>query len=268
MPKYFDIITQQELGQRIQNNMPISGCVMFDNQKSAVIEITPLGIHDIESQGIGSFGMISFSDCMPSWVTYPNIINYLELDSVKRYKLASNILTAVGTTSNMVRLSETNTTVRFSKAGKFSFKFYRSGWKGGSRAKIKTYKITSLANNEKPIFWLGLIVEGMGIYNDVVSPQKGAVNVLMNAVGLIKGGPGLAISLIYWGLDQMGVFDYPKGKISRQTDIPKLSDDTLKPSDDTLKQPVDNLRVVIPQNQAPIKPKPEPHKVIRRNYEY
>lgn len=59
----------------------------------------------------------------------------------------ANSISTIGTMASLVELSNIKATARFYKAGKFSPKIYGNGWQGGSRARIKTYKVTSLAKN-------------------------------------------------------------------------------------------------------------------------
>ena len=150
MPDYLENISQQELGQRMLNDMPLKGCVTFDNQLSTVLELTPLGSYEIESTGIGTFGMISFSNSEPLWITNPNTINHQEANTAVWRGYASNTITAAGSLSSIAEIYGKHSTIRFSKSGHFSPKLYNSGWKGGSRAKIKTYKVCLLYTSPSP----------------------------------------------------------------------------------------------------------------------
>lgn len=247
MPDYLEKISQQELGQRIKNDMPLKGFVTFENQKSTPLEITPLGTHEIESSGIGSFGLISVSDTAPMWVNNPNTIIHQEADTVVWHGYASNTITAAGALSSITELSKTNKTIRFTKSGKFSPKLY-NGWNGGSRARIKTYKVTSLAKNAgRKIFFVGIAIDAVGVATDEISLAKGLTNTVVSGAAILIGGwIGLAIGLVYWGLDSMGVFEH------------HIMDNSFR--QDPLKQPIDNLRVVLP-----IRPLP-PQPVIKRQY--
>lgn len=248
MPDYLENISQQELGQRMLNDMPLKGCVTFDNQLSTVLELTPSGSYEIESTGIGTFGMISFSNSEPLWITNPNTINHQEANTAVWRGYASNTITAAGSLSSIVEIYGKKSTIRFSKSGHFSPKLYNSGWKGGSRAKIKTYKVTSLAKSaSKKIFFFGIAVDAYGVVKDEISLAKGLVNTAVSGVALCIGGwAGLAIGLVYWGLDSIGAFDRPIQHGTSQQD--------------PFKQPIDNLRVVLP----PIRPLPQ--QVIKQQY--
>ncbi|WP_289145806.1 hypothetical protein [uncultured Bacteroides sp.] len=247
MPDFLEQISQQELGQRMQNDMPLKGLVTFENQKSVPLEIAPLGTLEIESAGIGTFGLISVSDSVPIWVNNPNTIIHQEADTAVWHGYASNTITAAGSLSSIVELSQTNKTLRFYKNGQFSPKLY-NGWNGGSRARIKTYKVTSLAKNAgKKIFFIGVAVDVAGVATGEISVAKGVTNtVVAGAAILIGGWIGLAIGLVYWGLDSMGVFDHHITGNSSQQDL--------------LKQPIDNLRVVLPVRPLPQK------QIIRPQY--
>ena len=247
MPNNFEDINQQELGQRMQTDMPLKGYVTFDNQLSTTLEITPLGTHEIESAGIGTFGMISFSNSEPLWIANPNMINYQEADTVVWHGYASNTITAAGSLSSIIEMSGKNKTVRFSKSGHFSPKIYNSGWQGGCRAKIKTYKVTSLAKNAgRRIFFVGIAIDAAGVVTGEISVAKGVTNTVVAGAALLIGGwVGLAIGLVYWGLDSIGVFDHHiQGNTFQQ---------------DPLKQPIDNLRVVLPI-------RPLPQQTIKQQY--
>ena len=247
MPDNLENISQQELGQRLQNSIPLKGRVTFDNQLSTALEITPLGTQEIESVGIGSYGMISFSNSEPLWIANPNTINYQEADTAVWYGYTSNSITAAGSLTSLIGNTQINSTVRLSKSGHFSPKIYNSGWKGGSRAKIKTYKVTSLAKTaSEKILYIGIVVDIIGVATNDVSVGKAFMNTAVGVTAAFIGGwVGLAIGLVYWGLDSMGVFDHHiQGNTFQQ---------------DPLKQPVDNLRVVLPI-------RPLPQQTIKRKY--
>ena len=57
-------------------------------------------------------------------------------------------------------------TFRFMHNGSFSPKYYKSGWGGGSRAHIKTYKSAKLENAfSKATTPIGMTISGYNIYN-------------------------------------------------------------------------------------------------------
>lgn len=147
MPDYLEQIGQQELHGKLQSNLNFKGTVTFDNQKKAAMEIESLGTHDIIRDRIGSYGLVSFSDSMPLWVNNPALIDNEEATNYMWLGNAANFVSTIGTMTNLVELSKMKATARFYKSGRFSPKVYGRGWNGGSRARIKTYKITSLAKN-------------------------------------------------------------------------------------------------------------------------
>jgi len=114
-----------------------------------------------------------------------------------------------GIGATMTEISVKKTTVRFFKSEMFSPKFYTSGWRGGSPAKIKTYKVSSLASHAGKIaLFLGIAIDAVSLARGDMSPAKFIVNTAMG-VGccLIGGVPGAACYVIYFVLDQKGVID-------------------------------------------------------------
>ena len=75
--------------------------------------------------------------------------------------IINNIVSGVEKGAKII--SDIGGTVRFTKNGKISPKYYKSGWLGGSKAKIKTYKIGKfgkIANKG-----LGYFSKGATMYN-------------------------------------------------------------------------------------------------------
>lgn len=90
--------------------------------------ITPLGRYEIESSGIGAFGMISFSNFELLWLKNPNTINHQEANTAVWRGYASNIITAAGLLSSIVEFMG-KIKLYISKR-QWSPKFYNRGWKG------------------------------------------------------------------------------------------------------------------------------------------
>ncbi|WP_278844513.1 hypothetical protein, partial [Hoylesella timonensis] len=62
--------------------------------------------------------------------------------------------------------------------GHFSPKVYPSGWGGGSRARIKTYKITHIAKNVgRKVFIIGVVTDAAGVVTGQISALKGITNI-------------------------------------------------------------------------------------------
>ncbi len=68
---------------------------------------------------------------------------------------------AMGIAGDVASLS--NGSFRFKKGGSFSFKYYSSGWTGGSRANITTYSISKSGKNLSAA--TGVITTGMSYYD-------------------------------------------------------------------------------------------------------
>lgn len=97
----------------------------------------------------------------------------------------------------------------------FSFKYYSSGWRGGSRALISTFRINKIGLAASSTFFvLGTINDGIGVYNYYQNPS--VLN--PNAVHPGKAGLNLGVSiygmyinpipaLLYGGLEAF----YPNG---------------------------------------------------------
>lgn len=248
MPDYLEQINQQELQNRLQSNLPFKGVITFDNQRHAAVEIAPVRTQDVIRDQIGSYGLISFSDSIPLWVNNPALIDKEEAKIYLWHGYTANSISTIGTMASLVELSNMKATARFYKSGQFSPKIYSNGWKGGSRARIRTYKITSLAKNfGRKLLLLGVVIDYAGAADGQISYEKAAVNSLVSvASALIGGWTGLAVGLIYWGLDSLEVFDRPNISINPE-------------SHNAITQPSDNLRVVIPA--LPVK-----QQIIKRSY--
>lgn len=246
MPNELERLSQEDLKIRLQNDCPIKGIVTFDNKKTATIEINPISTCEIPRGDVDS-AFISFSESMPEWVPNPALLNEKKIYTIL-YQDITNSASSLGTALSLTEVSGIKSTVRFQKQGKFSPKMYWQGWGGGSRAKIKVYKVTSLAKKGgNSIFWLSIPIDLVAVSKGVISPKKFITNTAVGAISLIAGGwVGLAIGLVYWALDSKGVFDEPNfSGVSKRTDI--------------FTQPVDNLRVVIPEMAIP-------QQVIKRKY--
>lgn len=70
----------------------------------------------------------------------------------------------------------------------FSFKYYKSGWKGGSRAQIKTYNVEKIGNRihmvTKPLSKFFSIKDNVNTIIDVVDDIKDAYKEDGNNVGV------------------------------------------------------------------------------------
>lgn len=238
MPNYLEQLSQEDLKIRLQNDFPIKGQVTFDNRKSASIEIDSISTCDIPRGDMDS-AFISFCESMPSWVSNPAVLNQTSAETIT-YQYVTGTATSLGTALSLTELSGIKSTMRFQKQGRFSPKIYWQGWGGGSRARIKIYKITSLAEKGgKFIFWLSIPIDAVAVSKGIISPEKFITNTAVGAIALAASGwVGLAIGLIYWVLDSKGVFDKPNSSgITNRRDF--------------FTQPVDNLRVVIPNPLIP-----------------
>ncbi|WP_294279243.1 RHS repeat-associated core domain-containing protein [uncultured Chryseobacterium sp.] len=98
----------------------------------------------------------------------------------------------------------------------WSPKYYRSGWLGGSRARITTYNISRIGKG------LGRLSLGLGVAMDIkgvqiyqsnpnspnaVHPNKAILNTVMGIMGTEGGGYGAMLSTLYFGVDNF----YPGG---------------------------------------------------------
>ena len=241
-----DSLTQHELGQKMLAGQFIKSHVTFENHKTAEIEVESLGNKVIKTSTLPPLGLISFSDSMPLWGFAPQNIDSTRIPTYTWHGQISNALTAAGSSLGFTELSNIRTTVRFNSKGYFSPKVYPSGWGGGSRARIKTYKITHIAKNVgRKVFIIGVVTDAAGVVTGQISALKGITNIGFSALATFGGPIGLTIGIVYWGLDLLGAFYSP----------------TLAPNirKDPYIQPVDNLRVVLPIH-------PFPPTIIKRRF--
>jgi LysM repeat protein len=103
-------------------------------------------------------------------------------------------------------------------AGKgFSPKIYSSGWRGGSRANITTYRFAKFG---KLLSWggfgVGVLFDAYGVMTyykegadapNAVTPAKAGVNTSIGLYGILGGFGGAVLSPIYFGLEAF----YPGG---------------------------------------------------------
>ena len=103
----------------------------------------------------------------------------------------NNILS--GVEDGAKKLSHNEGTIRFVKNGKISPKYYKNGWVGGSKAKIKTYKIGKfgkIANKGLKLFSIGTTIYNVGssfVNDGVESGIKTSVKELISFGGSTLG---------------------------------------------------------------------------------
>jgi RHS repeat-associated protein len=139
-----------------------------------------------------------------------------ELVGTDWYTPAGKVNAAIGTMATAGELSTSS--FRLTNGAyngcKFSFKWYSSGWTGGSKAQITTYKASNAAGVlGKLSLFGGVVMDGIGVRNyykygadskNAVHPAKAIVNTGMGIIGL-KLNPLAAV--IYSGVDAF----YPGG---------------------------------------------------------
>lgn len=237
---------------RLQNGSPINGNIIFNNQLSAELKIEPLGKYNIEQSQWGTYGMLSFSNSTPIWISNPNTVNYQKVDTISLYEIASKTTSAVGNINSLKDLIINRPNKSLNQFGKPSVSIPNSTT-AVSQTKFVTYKVTSLAKSTAgKIFFLGVAIDAVGLANDEISEGRFLMNTIVGATALcISGWAGLAIGLIYFGLYCLGVLDFHVNN-------------NFTPTYNNI-QPVDNLRVVLPP--APIPRKKAPQDVIKRMYQ-
>lgn len=227
-------ICQKEFESRLQARHRIHHQVVFDNQKSAFIDVECVEERCCPNT-MATYGILSFTETSPMWCSIPEIIDNQKGPCIPYYYFLSNALIGIGHTSGLVEMNAGKATMRFVKSSKFSPKLYPKGWGGGSRAKIRTYKVTTLAKGlGRKVFFVGVLIDGFGLLNGTISPVKATVNIGIAAFATFGGPIGLTVGLVYWGLDLLGAFDERPiiTKSASQSDI--------------YIAPIDNLRVVNP----------------------
>jgi len=101
----------------------------------------------------------------------------------------------------------------------FSPKFYSSGWKGGSLARITTYNVGKIGGFLGRVsFWGAFVLDGVGVWNHyknphsdhIVHPIKAGFNISIGLYGLKANPPA---SILYFGVDAF----YPGGWTGNET---------------------------------------------------
>lgn len=118
---------------------------------------------------------------------------------------------------------------RLFKTGEFSFKYYASGWGGGSRASITTFKLAKIGSAlSYASFGAGTLLDSYGVYryyrygaDDPVatSPGKMGLNTSVGAYGLWVNPIPAAV---YFGVDLL----YPGGWPSALDNNARIQQDT------------------------------------------
>lgn len=83
-----------------------------------------------------------------------------------------------------------------------ALKYYASGWRGGSRAMIKTIKFAKIAGVAG--FAAGEIMDIEALREGKLSPRHAGINLMMGIVGFTEAAP---LSIAYFGIDAF----YPGG---------------------------------------------------------
>ena len=83
-----------------------------------------------------------------------------------------------------------------SNGSQISLKYYASGWRGGSRAQISTYKLSKVGSVVGGFtFGLSTATDVYGFYNNVVSPEKVTFNFAMGVSALVSPAFGVPYGL-------------------------------------------------------------------------
>lgn len=81
-----------------------------------------------------------------------------------------------------------------------NLKIYKNGWRGGSRARIKTYSLAESADLVGTgLFGLGVLLDGYQYYNGDIGGFEFSANTVVGLSGFVEP----AIPVIYWGYQEM-----------------------------------------------------------------
>lgn len=239
MPTSNRIISINELTENLTQSRPTEGCITFPNGKRAVVGITPMRSWDIERKQKGSYALISMGENTPLWMDDPRLMDAQAAREVTEFdwlSFASNCNTIAGTGVGIADISGYRTTMRFARQNStiFSPKFYPTGWTGGTRSRIITYKVVDIAG--RTLFVVGILFDVSKNLSGEQSWTKTGVNTIFSTIMTFGGLPGFAIGAIYFGLDFLGVWD---------------REPIAAPHRDIMVQSIDNLRISIPQLPIP-----------------
>lgn len=239
MPNYYEEISVIELQNRLQKGMSIVGNVTFNNGNKTALQIDPLMTTEIERYRTGSFALVSFGHNTPEWATNPLVIDQqpAQVQDSNSIDIFSNLNATVGMSADIANKLGYKHTMRFFRSNHtvFSPKIYPTGWKGGSRSHIKTYKVTRVVG--WTTFFLGIVFDYAKYENGEIGPGKALINTAISTIGLLGGTIGFTISTIYWVLDTLGAFE-------SHNPLPMQRKDPLM-------LPKDNLKIILPDNYKP-----------------
>lgn len=239
MPNYYEEISVIELQNRLQKGMPVTGNVAFNNGNKAALQIEPLMTTEIERYRTGSYALVSFSHIIPEWATNPLVIDQqpAQIQEGNSIDIFSNLNATVGVSADIADKLGYKHTMRFFRKNHtvFSPQIYPTGWKGGSKSNIKTYKVTRVVGGTT--FFLGIVFDYAKYKNGETGLGKLLVNTTVSTIGLLGGPIGFTISTIYWVLDTLGAFESHSPLPMQRKDPAML--------------PKDNLKIVLPVNYKP-----------------
>jgi RHS repeat-associated protein len=108
-------------------------------------------------------------------------------------------------------------TVGYMRKGSYELgRYYSSGWKGGSRALIKTLKFARAAGYIG--FIAGSVMDTKALFDGKISGGKAVLNLGMGILGFTEGAP---VSILYFGVDAF----YPGGVVGAKDDLSAIASD-------------------------------------------
>jgi len=239
-------LTPQEISQQILKDgyVDFPGGQRVFLPKNCLLSVD-ISTNDEQGQAVDTLHIkVQDKDTGNSYESTQTIANFL-----KAVHIFNDV---VGFAMDGIEMSKIPTSFRIYryKGTKFSPKFYKSGWGGGSVGKIKTYKVLDAA--EKLSKGLDFANVGIDIYlfwDGDQSFTKSAMNISETALCIIIGGvPGVIIGISYFVMDQCGLIDPIAGYIEDFFATRPVQ--SYRPDPSLI--PMDKTRVVIEHRQLPL----------------
>jgi hypothetical protein len=236
----------ERVAQLLSMGVGYEGYVRFIDGRQVYMEITPEDNAAISELYFPEDTLLSVHVMNPDNPTVVKESRYWDVAD-----LVINDISVTGLGVGVIENSGTKATFRLRNSKGFSPKYYSTGWSGGSRGRIKTYRVKIAAK------YTGWVFFGIGSAYDLVQWKSGrqtfiksTTNTIFSAIGTFGYIPGLIVYAIYLCMDSFGVPD-----AVRASRVP--SDPSIQSADATEVKRVELIEP-IPKKESVFTPREQP----------